>query len=218
VCCDEDGGPGVRLANAVVFDGTRARLLGTAAAAAALAKSTYVALFSGVQVCDVADTWRGSRLLAPASAGLLTRTTGLFGTDTLTPMHAMPLVELCDDQQSKAIYGIVVEAFVRGDRTTYVDGGVLRVRGTDTSAPARVALVTSGEAGCWVLDTNGDVHNGDLLQSAQAGFAERQTGDDVTVSTLGKSTTAAADWDGAQHPDTPAGARSAFIGVVVHCG
>lgn len=199
-----------------VFDGASARVLGVGGVGGA-----YVGLFSGVHVCHVADTWRGSRLLVATSIGLLARTTGLFHEATpIAPMHAMPIVELCDGPQSKAVYGIVVDAFARGDHTPYIDGSVLCVRGIDTSdAPARVALVTSGQAGCWVLDTNGDVRNGDLLQSALAsGFAERQTSDDIGVCTVGKSTSASANWNGPQHPETPADARSAFIGVVVHCG
>jgi hypothetical protein len=200
---------GVRMADALVFEGASARVLGGVVGAS----SAYVGLFSGVRVCHVADTWRGSRLLAAASIGLLARTTGLFHDAAL-------IVELCDGPQSKAVYGIVVDALARGDPTPHIDTGVLCVRkAIDASAPARVALVTSGQAGCWVLDTNGDVHNGDLLQSALAnGFAERQPSDDVGVCTIGKSTSASADWNGPQHPETPADARSAFIGVIVHCG
>lgn len=219
---EANGVPALLMNDTLTFDGSSMYILGSNSSIA------FVGSFTGAHVCFPAHGWRGSHLMKPAAVGMLVSSSGVHSdTGNINATHALPFVEVTSKRKDRAVFGVCATALFPGQSSPQTGGGLLVVEHkprTPEEDEARVIVASVGEGALWVLDTNGDIENGDMLQSSRhQGFAERQDahpefGDGVVTNyTVGKSTTII-DWNGAQHPQTPVGAKSAFIGVVLHCG
>jgi len=82
---------------------------------------------------------------------------------------ALPIVQFSRIKKDKRIYGIL------GDGKRF------------NSSIKRLVVNGVGEGGIWVINTNGNLENGDLLQSSdEMGYAERQDDDIIRNYTIGK--------------------------------
>jgi len=216
VFVEANGMPAFLMSNALTFDGREIVVFD--------GNSTldFVSSFSGVHACYPMSGWRGSYLMNRDAEGMLVCSSGVFcDANLIFATHALPEVHVSNTRKDKTVMGAVVRALRIGEPLPQTAGGLLTVQqdvsGVDLLHP-RVLVVSVGEGACWVLDSNGQIENGDLVQSSgYLGFGEAQGDEAYRVITVAKSTTNAV-WDGPQHPQTPVGFKSAFIGVTFHCG
>jgi hypothetical protein len=83
---------------------------------------------------------------------------------------AQPVIKLSRNKKDKRIYGVI------GNKN-------LKSYSID-----RIAINAIGEGGIWVVNTNGNIENGDLLQTSdQLGYAEKADDDIIRNTTIGKS-------------------------------
>lgn len=132
--------------------------------------------------------------------------------DAITIDDAQPIVQLSRKRKDKRAYGIVTY------RKTSDYGGRICVNGI-------------GEGGIWVVNTNGNLENGDYLQTSnEIGYAERQAfeangdADDIMRSyTIAKiimdcSFELDSPYYKCEVIDSERDLRRAFVGVVYYCG
>ena len=97
------------------------------------------------------------------------------GAAAITSDAALPRVDLSRRAGDKRVFGVVDSVKANLWVTQYED--------------RRLVVNSLGEGAVLVVDTNGPIESGDLLQSSRvAGHAERQDGDAVTSRTVGKAT------------------------------
>ena len=95
--------------------------------------------------------------------------TAFTGKDGITIEDALPIIELSRKKKDKRIYG-VLGSYNRGN-----------------SANDRMIVNGCGEGAIWVVNSNGNIENGDLLQTSDhLGYAERQDDDLIRNYTIGK--------------------------------
>lgn len=95
--------------------------------------------------------------------------TAFSGKDGITIEDALPIIELSRKKKDKRIYG-VLGSYNRGN-----------------SANDRMIINGCGEGAIWVVNSNGNIENGDLLQTSDhLGYAERQDDNLIRNYTIGK--------------------------------
>lgn len=202
------------MGNSVLFRGSELTLLDSNQTI------SFLSSFTGAHICEPAPGWRGSYLMKGA-LGLLVSSSGVHTTPRETrAFQAVPRVQITCARKDKAVFGVVAASLHMGGSIPQTGEGVVQMQHVARDDMPRVIVASVGEGAVWVLNTNGDVKNGNLLQSSShMGFAEAQDDSDniYRTYTLGKSTTNA-QWHGQQHPLTPKGFKSAFIGVAFTCG
>ena len=129
----------------------------------------------------------------------------LEGKDAITIDDAQPVVKLSRTKKSKAVYGVITYRQV----SDY--GG-------------RICVNALGEGGIWIVNTNGNLENGDYLQTSdEIGYAERQDDDIMRNYTIAKIIMDC-DFDLNSNKykceiiDSEKDLRRAFVGVVYYCG
>jgi len=116
----------------------------------------------------------------------------------------VPVVELSRERKDKRIFG------------------VLGLPKRTTNNKNRLIINSVGEGAIWVANTNGNIENGDYIQSSdQLGYGEKQDDDILHNYTCAKSTM---DCDFNlmtpyyQCLELPNGIRVALIACTYHCG
>ena len=125
--------------------------------------------------------------------------------DAITIDDAQPVVQLSRTKKSKAVYGVVTYRQV----SDY--GG-------------RICVNALGEGGIWIVNTNGNLENGDYLQTSdEIGYAERQDDDIMRNYTIAKVVIDCTfELDSPKYKceviDEARDLRRAFVGCVYYCG
>ena len=100
--------------------------------------------------------------------------------------------------------------------------GVLGMSTRNNSRPERMIINSIGEGGIWVINSNGNVENGDYIQSSNyLGYGERQDDDILHNYTVGKATIDCdfkLDSNFYNCFEIENGLRIAFISCSYHCG
>lgn len=114
----------------------------------------------------------------------------VYGINESDPNYsnATPIVRLCSTQKSKSVVG-VVRAIT--DQPDTLNGSLIVQWSEDgyEAGDKRCQINAIGEGLIWVVNTNGTLQNGDLLQSSSVpGYAEKQNDDIVHSYTIGKVT------------------------------
>jgi hypothetical protein len=92
----------------------------------------------------------------------------LIDKDAITIDDAQPIIQLSRKKKDKAIYGVITNRPEKSD----VD---------------RICVNGLGEGAIWVINTNGNLENGDLLQTSnEVGYAEKADDDLIRNYTVGK--------------------------------
>lgn len=95
--------------------------------------------------------------------------TAFTGKDGITIEDALPIIKLSRKRKDKRVYG------------------VLGSPNRGNSANDRMIVNGCGEGAVWVINTNGNIENGDLLQTSDhLGYAEKQDDDLIKNYTIGK--------------------------------
>jgi hypothetical protein len=162
--------------------------------------------------------------------GLIVESTGAYleldGSVAPTIDEALPSVRLTGAAKSKRVYGVL--SGIEGETREYGTGFVTVLPKDD--GVTRVIVNSVGEGSLWVVNTTGNLENGDYLcSSAVAGYAERQEDDLLHSYTVAK-VTMDLDWSNlppwlqtrrvnADGTITEDGMHlCAFVGCTYHCG
>jgi hypothetical protein len=126
-----------------------------------------------------------------------------YDKEGITIEDALPLIELSRTKKDKRVFGVM--------------GSSKR----NNSRPERLIVNSVGEGGIWVCNSNGNVENGDYINSSDyLGYGEKQDDDLLHNYTVAKAT-----MDCSFELDSPLyecqeiedGLRVAFIAVSYHC-
>ena len=166
----------------------------------------------------------------PELIGLIVESTGTYleldGSVSPTIDEALPSVRLTSAARSKRVYGVL--SGIEGETREYGSGFVTVVPKED--GVTRVIVNSVGEGSLWVVNTNGNLENGDYVCSSNVqGYGQRQEDDLLHSYTVAKITM---DVDWSNLPDwvqtrrvNADGAISengahlcCFVGVTYHCG
>ena len=94
-----------------------------------------------------------------------------YDKEGITLEDALPIVQLSRKRKDKRVFG------------------VFGLPKRSNSRVERMIINSVGEGGIWVVDTNGNIENGDYLQSSnELGYAEKQDDDILHNYTIGKAT------------------------------
>ena len=92
----------------------------------------------------------------------------LIDKEAISIDDAQPIIKLSRKKKDKAIYGVITNR-------------------TESSDPDRICINAVGEGAIWVVNSNGNLENGDLLQTSDhLGYAERADDDLIRNYTVGK--------------------------------
>jgi len=162
--------------------------------------------------------------------GLIVESTGAYleldGSVAPTIDEALPSVRLTSSAKSKRVYGVL--SGIEGETREYGTGFVTVLPKDD--GVTRVIVNSVGEGSLWVINTNGNLENGDYVCSSSImGYGERQEDDLLHSYTVAKVTM---DLDWSNLPDWVQTRRvnvdgtiavdgthlCAFVGCTYHCG
>lgn len=153
--------------------------------------------------------------------------------ENITINEALPMVELCTDKKCKSVFGVVRgpdELNNAGDRI-FDNGGSIKsiyTRPKDENGipidEERLFVNSIGEGAMWVCSANGNLENGDYIQSSHVpGYGEKQD-DDVCHSYTIAKLTCDVDWNDPNLSELyqtrvlDDDVQAAFVGVVYSCG
>jgi hypothetical protein len=92
----------------------------------------------------------------------------LIDKQAITIDDAQPIIKLSRKKKDKAVYGVITN----------------RIESSDAD---RICINAVGEGAIWVVNTNGNLENGDLLQTSnEVGYAEKADDDLIRNYTVGK--------------------------------
>ena len=128
-----------------------------------------------------------------------------YDKEGITIEDALPQIELSRKRRDKRVFG------------------VLGLANRNNSRPERLIVNSVGEGGIWVINSNGNIENGDYIQSSyEIGYGEKQEDDILHNYTVAKAT-----MDCNFELDSPlyesrelgrGGYTIAFISCTYHCG
>jgi hypothetical protein len=108
------------------------------------------------------------------------------GASGITINDSMPIIDLCRKRQDKRVYGVISN---KEDSDREMGYGRFVSQLPSANDANRVVVNGIGEGGIWVINTNGNLENGDYIQSSNvAGYGERQDDDLVHNYTVAKIT------------------------------
>jgi hypothetical protein len=108
------------------------------------------------------------------------------GASGITINDSMPIIDLCRKRQDKRVYGVISN---KEDSDREMGYGRFVSKLPSANDANRVVVNGIGEGGIWVINTNGNLENGDYIQSSNvAGYGERQDDDLVHNYTVAKIT------------------------------
>ena len=182
---------------------------------------------------------QGHRVVAPGitaeHVGLIVCSTGVYDSllpvkpllqrDHVTIDEAVPTVRLSNKRKERSVFGIVasMNETDTDDSMTFQAGAFTSVMKKPVGDSHRVFVNAVGEGAMWVVDTGGDLENGDYIQSsAVPGYGERQSSAGRDSHTVAKVTCdvdfKAVDIEQRFHTRVVDGRKAAFVGVVYCMG
>ena len=166
----------------------------------------------------------------PELVGLIVESTGSYlelnGSVAPTIDEALPSVRLTSAAKSKRVYGVI--SGIEGENREYGTGFVTVVPKED--GVTRIIVNSVGEGSLWVINTNGNLENGDYVCSSSiTGYGERQEDDLLHSYTVAKVTmdldwSNLPDWVQTRHVNVDGTIAEdgtylcAFVGCTYHCG
>jgi len=110
--------------------------------------------------------------------GLIVVSTGKYDSlyiDDIDVDNAIPIVEICSKKKSKCVLGVVGKYEKEGEDREGMNFGFVKVDEKDKN---RLYINSIGEGAIWVCNTNGNLENGDYIQSSSiTGYGEKQDDD-----------------------------------------
>jgi len=121
--------------------------------------------------------------------GLIVVSSGKYDSlysDEIELDNAVPIVELSTKRKMKNVLGVIGQYEREGEQREGMNFGFVKVDDKDKN---RLYVQGIGEGAVWVANTNGDLENGDYIQTSTiAGYGEKQDDDVLHNYTIGKVT------------------------------
>ena len=146
----------------------------------------------------------------------------LTDNNGITLVDSLPVVRLSKTRQEKSVFGVICDV-----ADSDLRHGAFVTPLPNTNDNARIFINSIGEGGIWVVNTNGNLENGDYIQSSDVeGFGEKQTSEFLANYTVAKITCDCAfdinstKYNCVEFVDTASGNtyKKAFVGCTYHCG
>ena len=135
--------------------------------------------------------------------------------------EALPIVTLTETQKSKKVFGVISNSEDDSEYRTFVNGGFI-TNCLKYDNLNRVYINSLGEGSIWIVNTNGNLKNGDYIQSSNIkGYGEKQDSNILYNYTVAKITCDCNfemehnNYDCEEYNDLY---RKAFVGCTYHCG
>jgi hypothetical protein len=131
---------------------------------------------------------------------------------------AIPVIELSGKRKDKRVYGVISN---KEDTERTMSHGRFVSNLPNSNDVNRVVVNSIGEGGIWVVNTNGNLENGDYIQTSDVGgYGERQDDDSLHNYTVAKIT-CDCNFDVASTKyvsKTVNGHIACFVGAIYYCG
>ena len=137
--------------------------------------------------------------------------------------ESLPIIELSNKKQKKNVFGVISN---KEEEREYAVGAFV-TRYPTINDEKRLYINSVGEGAIWIVNTNGNLENGDYIQSSNvAGHGEKQDSEFLANYTVSKITCDcnftlnSEDYNCIEFIDSASGNtyRKAFVGCTYHCG
>jgi len=213
-------------------------------------KSDYVAIYfevDGYYAANIRKTWQGelnftgqhrSKIInidednIDNYIGLIVVSTGDYNNleDDLTEFkptinESLPIVELSEKKKDKSVFGVLSNIEDKNsENREYSVGNFVSVYPKKEN-DNRIFVNSVGEGAIWVVNTNGNLENGDYIQSSDiVGYGEKQDSEFLANYTVAKITCNcnfdlnSSKYDCFEINNNGTIYRKAFVGCTYHCG
>ena len=152
--------------------------------------------------------------------------TDVLHTDNnaITINDSLPIIELTNKKKDKAIFGIISD---KKEENRHYSAGVFCTPISNKNDEKRLYINSVGEGAIWIVNTNGNLENGDYIQSSNViGMGEKQHDDLLHNYTVAKITcNCNFDINSTKYkcvyfvdPTSGNTYLKAFVGCTYHCG
>ena len=139
--------------------------------------------------------------------------------------EALPIVELSKKKKDKTVYGVLSNIEDKNNQEReYALGNFVSVYPKKEN-DNRVYINSLGEGGIWIVNTNGNLENGDYIQSSDiVGYGEKQDSEFLANYTVAKITCDcefdlnSSKYDCFEINNNGTIYKKAFVGCTYHCG
>ena len=144
--------------------------------------------------------------------------------NAITVNDSLPIVELSNKKKQKSIFGIISN---KEEENRVCASGAFETPISNKNDEKRIYINSIGEGALWIVNTNGNLENGDYIQSSDViGMGEKQDDDFLHSYTVAKITCDcdfilnSEDYNCIEFIDSVSGNtyRKAFVGCTYHCG
>jgi hypothetical protein len=144
--------------------------------------------------------------------------------NAITVNDSLPIVELSNKKKQKSIFGIISN---KEEEDRVYASGAFETPISNKNDEKRIYINSIGEGALWIVNTNGNLENGDYVQSSNViGMGEKQDDDFLHSYTVAKITCDcdfilnSEDYNCIEFIDSVSGNtyRKAFVGCTYHCG
>ena len=142
----------------------------------------------------------------------------------ITINDSMPVIDLTTTKKDKKVYGVISN---KEDTDRTMGYGRFESVLPNSNDCHRVIVNSIGEGAIWIVNTNGNLENGDYIQSSDViGHGEKQDSEFLANYTVAKITCDcdftlnSEDYECVEFVDATSGNtyRKAFVGCTYHCG
>ena len=144
--------------------------------------------------------------------------------NAITINDALPVIELSNKKQQKTVFGVISD---KEEEDRILSIGAFCTAYSNINDDKRIYINSIGEGGIWVVNTNGNLENGDYIQSSSVvGLGEKQDDDILHSYTVAKITCDCDfelntdNYECIEFVDPTSGNtyKKAFVGCTYHCG
>ena len=144
--------------------------------------------------------------------------------NAITINDALPVIELSNKKQQKTVFGVISD---KEEEDRKLSVGAFCTPYPNINDDKRLYINSIGEGGIWIVNTNGDLENGDYIQSSSViGLGEKQEDDILHSYTVAKITCDCNfelntdNYECIEFIDPTSGNtyKKAFVGCTYHCG
>ena len=144
--------------------------------------------------------------------------------EAITINDSLPIIDLSNKKKQKSVFGIISNK--EEEERTYRAGNFCTPY-PNTNDDKRLYINSVGEGAIWIVNTNGNLENGDYIQASDViGMGEKQDSEFLANYTVAKITcdcnfdTSSTKYNCVEFVDPTSGNtyKKAFVGCSYHCG
>jgi len=144
--------------------------------------------------------------------------------EAITINDTLPVIELTSNKKNKAVFGIISD---KEEENRHYSAGSFCTPISNENDDKRLYINSIGEGAIWIVNTNGNLENGDYIQSSDViGMGEKQDDDLLHNYTVAKITCNcnfdinSTKYNCVSFVDSTSGNTylKAFVGCTYHCG